>query len=435
MPYIIHRAKEKLSNIKRLSAVMLLCAAIAFVILTGCAPSDTENTAPNGSGAEERPIVETEPKPRPEPQPEPEPEPVIYTISFAGDCTLGTDHSTYNSEYSFIRTVGDNYAYPLQYASEYFKNDEFTLVNLESVMTEYNVPAEKTYRFRGPPAYVNILTLGGVEAVNLANNHTYDYGKTGYADTKTALEGAGVAYVENEGTTVFETENGLKIGLYAMQFSSNVSAAEKAIAELRAAGAEIVIVSAHWGIEGSYRPTNVQKEYARAAVDAGADIVFGHHTHVLQPVESYNGGVICYSLGNFSFGGNRNPQDKDTAVVQQTVVRETDGTVHLGETKLIPFRLSSVTQRNDFRPIPYEAGTDAYERAMSKLNGTFTGPDITRPPAVETPEETPDTETPGETPDTETPEVPGETPDTETPETPGVPDNAVPDSGHGQSDV
>ena len=107
------------------------------------------------------------------------------------------------------------------------------------------------------------------------------------------------------------------------------------------------------------------------AIDAGANIVYGHHTHTLQPIETYNGGVICYSLGNFSFGGNRNPSEKDTAVVQQKIFRSADGTITLGQTILTPCRLSSVTARNDYRPTPYEEDSTAYQRVLDKLSGNY----------------------------------------------------------------
>ena len=180
---------------------------------------------------------------------------------------------------------------------------------------------------------------------------------------------------------------GLKIGVYAAQFWVDTAHMESAIEKLREDGAEIVIVSYHGGEEGSYTPTGDQKAYAHKAIDAGADIFYGHHPHVLQPIEEYNGGVICYSLGNFSFGGNRNPKDKDTAVIQQEVVRELDGTIRLGETKIIPFCLSGEQNYNTYQPTPYEEGSDQYNRVLSKLDGTFGSP-ATQTPTTETITET-----------------------------------------------
>ena len=132
----------------------------------------------------------------------------------------------------------------------------------------------------------------------------------------------------------------------------------------------------HWGLEGYYRPADNQTVLGQAAIDAGADIVYGSHPHVLQPIEEYNGGYIVYSLGNYVFGGNTNPRDKDTAIVQFTVKRAADGTVTVEGWEAIPCRLSSVTAYNDFCPTPYEEGSEDYDRTMSKLDGSFDGPNL-----------------------------------------------------------
>ena len=87
---------------------------------------------------------------------------------------------------------------------------------------------------------------------------------------------------------------------------------------MKKAGAQIIIVNFHWGIEKQYTPDENQKALAHLAIDEGADLVIGHHPHVLEGIEKYNGKYICYSLGNFCFGANRNPKDKDTMIFQQT---------------------------------------------------------------------------------------------------------------------
>ena len=304
------------------------------------------------------------------------PEPEEFILTFAGDCTLGTDHKTYGGSGTFVYIVGEDYAYPFSNVLSYFENDDFSIVNLEGTFTDYNVPQEKDYKFRAPPAYAKILTMGSVEAVNLSNNHSYDYGQTGYTDTKATLEAEGISYVEDLKTMLYTTQRGLKVGVFSGKYEVKTSKIQEGIAKLRGEGAEIVIASFHWGVEGSYRPTRQQKNTAYAAIDAGADIVFGHHPHVLQPIEEYNDGVIFYSLGNFSFGGNRNPRDKDSAILQQTVIRESDGTVHLGTLERIPVRISSVSSRNDYKPTPYEIGTEEYLRVLSKLDGSFEGSDL-----------------------------------------------------------
>lgn len=132
----------------------------------------------------------------------------------------------------------------------------------------------------------------------------------------------------------------------------------------------------HWGIEGSYRVTGGQEQLGRAAIDAGADIVYGSHPHVLQRIDEYNGGYIVNSLGNWSFGGNTAPRDRDTAIVRFSVKRDLDGTVSVEGYEAVPCCLSSTEGINDYRPTPYEEGSEAYERTMSKLDGSFDGPDL-----------------------------------------------------------
>ena len=138
----------------------------------------------------------------------------------------------------------------------------------------------------------------------------------------------------------------------------------------------MVVCAFHWSKEGSYRPTAAVQDLAHAAIDAGADIVYGHHPHVLQKIEEYGAGIIYYSLGNCSFGGSAAPRDFDSAIVQQEVIREPDGSVHLGELTIVPISVSSVKGQNNYQPTPVEEGSDAYSRILSKLDGSFTGPDL-----------------------------------------------------------
>jgi poly-gamma-glutamate synthesis protein (capsule biosynthesis protein) len=132
----------------------------------------------------------------------------------------------------------------------------------------------------------------------------------------------------------------------------------------------------HWGLEGSYQVTGGHAQLGQAAIDAGADLVYGSHPHVLQKIEEYNGGYIFNSLGNWSFGGNTAPRDRDTAIIQVTVKRDANGIVSLDGYSAIPCCLSSTPSINDYRPEPYEEGSDEWKRTMSKLDGTWTGADL-----------------------------------------------------------
>ena len=368
---------------------VMLVAELAFIgvmklkgndgeadLLMNSAPTETSvpATEPPTEEATAAPTEETLP-PETEPQ-QTQPTEQRFILTFAGDCTLGSTAAKAGASSSFIQVVGEDYDYPFANVAEYFKNDDFTIVNLEGPLTETGTAAQKTFAFKGPTAYTQILTGSSVEAVTLANNHAEDYGTEGYKNTAKALTDAGVYYVEKNNTTLLTTESGLKIGLYAASFDFSKSDITSDIAQLRKDGAEIVICAFHWGTEGSYRPTGTQESFGKAAIDAGADIVYGSHPHVLQKVEQYKDGIIYYSLGNFSFGGSTFPQDYDSAVLQQEVIRDADGKISLGELKMIPVSISSINAYNNYQPTPYEEGSDEYNRVISKLDGSFKGADL-----------------------------------------------------------
>ena len=211
-----------------------------------------------------------------------------------------------------------------------------------------------------------------MEAVTLANNHSLDYDQIGYDSTLVTLQQAGIPYVERDSSCIFTTENGLKIGMYgAVYYVLDTDVITAGIASLAEQGCDLVIFAPHWGSENSYVTTDEQVNLAHVAIDAGADIVFGTHPHVLQPMEDYNGGKIFYSLGNFCFGGNIYPKDFDTALIQLEIIRDADGSVSLGETTIIPACISSLPDRNVYQPTLYEEGSEGYERVMQKLSGTF----------------------------------------------------------------
>lgn len=375
--------------------ILALCAELGFIYLRADTPAggeilqepsqpavpatDAPTSAPTAAPTEPT-LAPTDaptapPTEAPTEPPATEPQPERFLLTFAGDCTLGSTKEKWNVATSFVQTVGEDYDYPFRNVAEIFAGDDFTMLNLEGPLTDTGDAASKRFAFRGPTAYTQILTGSSVEAVTLANNHAQDFGKTGYKSTTGALKDAGVAYVEKNKTALVTTESGLKIGLYAASFDFSKSDIKSSIAALRKEGAEIVVCAFHWGEEGKYRPSGSQESYAHYAVDAGADIVYGHHPHVLQKIEHYKDGVIYYSLGNFSFGGAVFPQDYDSAIVQQEVIRDENGKISLGELTIIPVSISSMKGQNNYQPTPLEPGK-MYDRILSKLDGSFTGPDL-----------------------------------------------------------
>lgn len=308
-------------------------------------------------------------------EPEPERDPEYFTITMIGDCTLASVPSYAGTASGYDMVVGDDYAYPFAKTVQFFRDDDFTFANLECCLTDANNPVAKTFTFKADESYAKIMSEGGVEFVTLANNHILDYGEEGVSDTKNALDLEGISYAGRDEYAVYVTDSGLTIGVYAVSFG-NVAQIQKGIAALKELGAEFIIAALHWGDEGSYNVNADQVTQGHAAIDAGADIVYGSHPHTLQPVEEYNGHYIYYSMGNWTFGGNTNPRDKDTFILRLTVERASDGTVSIVEREHIPCASSGEVNGNNYQPVPYEEDSDEYERTLSKLDGTFTGQNL-----------------------------------------------------------
>lgn len=294
----------------------------------------------------------------------------VITISAAGDCTLGSDESfgtvgTFDAE--FINQ-NRNYGYFLGGVKPVFEQDDLTIVNLETTFTTSVQKAEKTFRFKGDPSYVNILKEGSVEAVNVANNHIYDYLDKGYSDTLKYLSEAGIGYF-GLGNKYIATVKGIKIGMLGYNgWDESESFKQQLRDDIQNLKKEcsLVIVSFHWGNENEYYPNSTQKNLAHFSVEQGADLILGHHPHVVQGIEKYNNKYIVYSLGNFCFGGNNNPSDKDTFIFQQTFTFEDGLLTEATEKNIIPCSISSVSYRNDYRPTILSG--DEKDRVMNKIN-------------------------------------------------------------------
>lgn len=305
--------------------------------------------------------------------PVPTAEPVSVTgivITAAGDCSLG-NYEGQDYSYSFNQTFDKNgAAYFLENVQEYFANDDYTVVNLEGTLTTALEPApERTYNIKGDPSYVDILTLGSVESVSMANNHRWDFGAQGSKDTVDAVKAADIRYAYNEFVSVYETK-GITIGHISINelngYDQAMKFAKRGFEELKEAGADLILCSVHWGIEREFYPTDSQMSMGRELIDLGADLVIGHHPHVIQGIEMYQGKAIIYSLANFSFGANRNPVDKDTFIFRQEFVFVDGEKTQEAPITIIPCTVSSMKERNDYRPTPAE-GEDK-ERIIQRLN-------------------------------------------------------------------
>lgn len=292
------------------------------------------------------------------------------TITATGDCSLGkTQEQGYSGSFAAMYdSRGAEYFF--KGVKDVFENDDFTLINLECVLTDSEARADKEYNIKGLPEYVEIMSGSSVEAVTLGNNHSSDYGKESLTDTQNNVTAAGIEYGYNEHLGIYTTDEGLTVGYVSVSLlginDTRVNCMKDGIASLKAQGVDIVIACPHWGIEKEYYPRSIEKALAHEFIDCGADLVIGNHPHVLQGVEVYNGKVICYSLGNFCFGANRNPSDKNTMIFQQTF-SFVEGNLQADiNAKIIPCSISSRTDYNDFQPTIVDG--DKKQSIIDKVN-------------------------------------------------------------------
>ena len=304
-------------------------------------------------------------------------EPVVQTVTVTavGDCTLGVTqtHGYAGSFHEYYDQNGEDYFFGG--VRDLFESDDFTLINLECVLSESENRVEKTWNLKGKPEYVGIMTGSSVEGCSLGNNHTLDYGESSLEDTKSVLDEAGIIYGLNEHVATYTTESGIVIGIVSSnmlwQDEAHANYVKDGIAALREQGANLVIVSCHWGIEGDHYANGYQVDMAHQIIDWGADLLIGTHPHVLQGVELYNGKVICYSLGNFSFGANHNPPDFNTLIFQQTFTFINGQLQTDINANIVPCLLSSAKGYNNYQPMVAEE--DHWQDIIGKMN-SYTKP-------------------------------------------------------------
>ena len=296
----------------------------------------------------------------------PETWPKTFTITVAGDTTLGSTDDLRKRDDCFENVAAEKgYSWFFSSLQDVFATDDMTLVNFEGTLTEATEKKEKKFNFKGPAEYAEILTSGSVEAANLANNHILDYGKQGKEDTFKNLADYGVVVSGGGELGIFE-KNGVKVGMtgHCFPYKNSKKDISQEVKALREAGCQIVIASFHWGSEYRDDFTGEQRAIGRAALKAGADIVVGHHPHVVQGIEAYDDSYILYSLGNLVFGGNVDPSDRDSYVARLTFTVYEDH-ADKPELTLVPIRLTELEDGTDYRPVLAQ-GEDA-ERIVYRI--------------------------------------------------------------------
>lgn len=345
---------------------LTLAAAAVLVLATGCVLFFTRNSWAKGFSA----FAEKESTEAPETAAVKVPRLVDaqLTVSLMGDCTLGTDEAfNYDTSLNaYFATQGADYFF--QNVRPILEADDLSIVNMEGTLTESTERNWEKFAFKGSPDFVNILSGSSVEASNIANNHSHDYGDQSFEDTKAILKEAGITPFGYDDTAVV-TVKGVKVGLVGIyELNDHLERKQQLkdnIAQVRRDGADLIIVVFHWGNERETVPDSNQMTLGHLAVDYGADLVVGHHPHVLQGIEEYRGRYIVYSLANFCFGGNSAPTDMDTMIFQQTFTLRNGEVLCDSNTKIIPCSVSSATGYNNYQPTPSE-GSEA-ERILQKI--------------------------------------------------------------------
>ncbi len=234
----------------------------------------------------------------------------IVTITFTGDCTIGSTELTRNQPTSLDTKAKEmGYGYFFANFEKMFAEDDATIINFEGVLQDYpsNENKNKTYRFRGPNEFTQILTGASIEAAGLANNHVADYGRLGLQRTQETLAAAGIPTFRITVPYILE-KDGIRVAFFALDTSTyptNGPKVRKIISEMKNSGqADAVVLLYHGGNEYDPKHNANQSLVVRQCIDAGVDLIIMHHPHVVQGIGLYNNRYVCYSLGNFVFGGN-----------------------------------------------------------------------------------------------------------------------------------
>ena len=285
---------------------------------------------------------------------------VIVTLSAVGDVTIGRNVQSSSTIFQKeLDRQGGDINFIFRNIKDIFAGDDLTIVNFEGVLADsYNIPSRKkenSFLFLAPPQYAQALTNNSVEVATIENNHIDDFGDQGRADTQAALTAAGIQWADEYHSTIYEAQ-GIKIAVLAYKtfdyYSTLFTKVPQEIAAAREQ-ADLVVCCFHWGAEKDYAPNANQQKLGHLAIDSGADLVIGHHSHRINPIERYNGKYIVYSVGNFSFAGNSKPDDMSTFIFQ-TRFRFKNGELVANPFRIIPCRISSKSNENDFAPTPYD---------------------------------------------------------------------------------
>lgn len=273
----------------------------------------------------------------------------LGTITAVGDVMIGRRLTP------VIKEKGVEW--PFSASKEYLSDADIAFCNLECPISKRGEIIPKEYNFRAVPEAVGTLTDAGFDIVSLANNHCLDYDEFALIDTTATLTENNIKYCGLRNDPVILERDGLKFAFLAYSAVNNYEFDKRKkvsplspkqlkqdIAKAKKDN-DFVVVSIHFGDELKKSPVAYQKEYAHIAVDSGADLILGHHPHVLQPIEKYHGKYICYSLGNFLFGCLN--KIKDSAIVEFAYSKD-----KIWLERIIPFNVNNYD--TNYKPVPLE---------------------------------------------------------------------------------
>ena len=357
----IRRQRRRIQKRCRIIAVAGIILLAAGTVKLGMAAfnGNTKNQKKKPDGGKEA-VIESEM--------DTEGEPAEILLSFTGDCILGTDE--YFAWDTGLPAYYDLYGpeYFLKNVRSIFEEDDLTIVNMEGTLTKETTRVDKQFAFKGDPDYVKILSSSSVEAANVANNHSHDYGEKSFQDTVQTLEENGIKSFGYDDVAVLEVK-GIRVGMFGIyeldDHLKRIPQVKRDIAKLKDQNVDIIVAVFHWSNELVTVPDENQVTLAHLAIDEGADVVVGHHPHVVQGIDEYKGKIIAYSLGNFCFGGNTHPTEMDTFIFQQKFILDGKRNITNSEYKVIPCRVSSETTYNNYQPTPL-MGEEAKE-TMDKI--------------------------------------------------------------------
>lgn len=286
-------------------------------------------------------------------------------MNFVGDIMLAGNETGTSRIDDYAANQPEGYFF--EGVNDMFKNDDFTIANCENVFTDNDnlimrekgqTAAEKEYQkalakyekaiekaelegtsvdiekpvndfiafwFRCRSENAKLMRANGIDIVSLDNNHTHDFGDEGFEDTKAAMDAADLAWGD-AGKIVYKEKNGFRIAfVIGSMFDANCDYLMLSDLETAKENSDYQVVFFHGGTERLHAPEQWKIDSCHRFVDAGADLVVGCHPHVLQPMETYNGVNIVYSLGNFIFGGNNYPENA-TAIYNHKITVTCDRT-------------------------------------------------------------------------------------------------------------